>query len=335
MAERKSKLKTGDDFRDRACALLRQAGFTVSVEVRVGHKKIDATAEKFEYGRLRKFGIECKAFAVSKPLSIKIVADYIGLKGRFVGEVWVIAKSFSPDARRHIDGVEGFRAISFEELQDIADKTEVDSGRQLLATPEVIKGMFEVLDHLKRGETSPDRGATDMIAKLRYVQRALEDFASDGLRLTAFTKLQAVTSAMAIDLREAFATISPDLSRSRRAHAEYLEVIERELAAVWETGRAGDHLAMLRDSPKLMQHLQRLPPYVEERLTGSPWDEYLWSQLTQASAETGNFANFIMHIRNVRTITVALNNYASHMISQEVEQFTATMEKLREALAAT
>jgi hypothetical protein len=118
-----SKIKyhnKGDEFRDQVCALLRAAGFNVATEVRLGHKKVDAVAEKNEYGRIKRYGIECKNYesSLTKEQSIKLIVDYLPLRqDKLVNEVWIIAKTFSADARHHIDALEGFRAFEFAELK--------------------------------------------------------------------------------------------------------------------------------------------------------------------------------------------------------------------------
>jgi restriction endonuclease len=117
-----STLDRGNQFRDRVCSLLRSAGFTVATETRIKHKKVDALAEKREFGRVKRFAIECKAYSrkISKPQSIRIIADYRGLKDQhLIDEVWVITEVISPDARLHIDSIEGFRAFQFTELAHI------------------------------------------------------------------------------------------------------------------------------------------------------------------------------------------------------------------------
>ena len=122
---RTSATVRGNDFRDRVCAMMQAAGFVAKTEVRVGHKKVDIFAEKFDYGRLKKYAVECKFYdaALTKNQSIAIVADYSPLKEqRLVDEIWVIGRSISSDARLHLESIDRFRVFSVDELKSsIAD----------------------------------------------------------------------------------------------------------------------------------------------------------------------------------------------------------------------
>jgi hypothetical protein len=203
----------------------------------------------------------------------------------------------------------------------------------LVGIPAAIKATIEILGYIRSGSSPTDRATTDAAAKLSIVQSGLEGFAQDALELAAFKRLHTMTNQFGIDLRETFAMIGPDEKRAQHHHIEMLEVIEREFLTLWDGERAGNQLARLKDTPKLMQFLAVLPSDVSEKIPNPPWEAYFWTLLRETQGECRNFKNFYSQVHRLRMLNAALNNYADRRIAAGIDEFDAIMDQLRVALA--
>lgn len=114
--------KRGKDFENLAQATLVGAGYRVTSEELVGHKKVDLLARQSRWGREWKIAVECKGETrpVGKQKVVEIWADYEPLYQRGdVDEVLIVTSAgFSPAAVAYIRERRGLAGQSFDELLD-------------------------------------------------------------------------------------------------------------------------------------------------------------------------------------------------------------------------
>ena len=120
----KSTVAKGNEFRDLVCRLLVAAGFhAVTSEVRVGSKKVDATADWLydSMGGLQRFIIEAKDFEGSLPRSecIAFIAEYGSkIENGLADCAWLISRGpVSPDQRALINEHRGLSCFTYAEFQ--------------------------------------------------------------------------------------------------------------------------------------------------------------------------------------------------------------------------
>lgn len=84
----------GNQFRDQVAQLLRLSGYSVQVEVQIGHKKVDIFCEERTLGKSRRYGVEAKNYSkgLTKTELVEIYSDYEALlDSNQIDEVLVIA----------------------------------------------------------------------------------------------------------------------------------------------------------------------------------------------------------------------------------------------------
>jgi hypothetical protein len=201
----------------------------------------------------------------------------------------------------------------------------------LVGVPEAIKATIEIIEHFISGRRPPR--SADGSANLRQMRSALHALATDAVELAAYKALHKVTNSLLIDLRETFTITVPGKDRARNHYHQMLTVIETEFVSVWEGHRGGGLLEKLRNDAKLMTYLRVLPGEVTARVRTPPWDAYYWSLLSESQQQCGNFDNLCKLITDLRTLTVALNNFADNNLAKGIEEFNSLMDRLRSALA--
>ena len=104
--------------------LLRSAGFTVKQDVVWHNQRIDVWAERFELGRLRRYGIDVKLHL--KPIGRNFVTEATSRIAPFLSselnEYWIISDGFTVEARGVAERLQKIRALTFDELEEILRK---------------------------------------------------------------------------------------------------------------------------------------------------------------------------------------------------------------------
>lgn len=113
----------GDAFRDQVVGLLKVAGFDVTSEILVDHKKVDIRFEETSLGRRRRYALEAKNYAspLSKDQLVKIVADYDPLiRTQSVDELFIVSPHpvRSPAANAYLEQNKQVTHRSFLEFQE-------------------------------------------------------------------------------------------------------------------------------------------------------------------------------------------------------------------------
>lgn len=110
-------MNKGKDFENDVCHLLKLQGWQVIPEHLVGHKKIDAYAEKFgEFGENIRIAIECKDY--SSPLKQKqvthIYSNYLPLiQQNLIDKIILITRNdISPSAKTYTINTQDFIHIT-------------------------------------------------------------------------------------------------------------------------------------------------------------------------------------------------------------------------------
>jgi hypothetical protein len=205
-----------------------------------------------------------------------------------------------------------------------------EHAKTLIGIPGAVKATIDIVNLVRSGEKSP----TEAQQQLAMILSGLNDFAHDALELAAYKALHTMTSSMMTDLKETFTIVGSDEGRARNQYNDSLQLIEYEFTSLWDGHRAGDKLARLRGTEKYMQFLRNPPKTVMQKVRKPPWEDYLWTLLHRAQQERENFKNFHGCVRDLRTLNVALNNYADHMIALGIDEFDKVMEHLRVELAS-
>jgi hypothetical protein len=204
-----------------------------------------------------------------------------------------------------------------------------EHAKTLIGVPGAIKATIDIIKLIKSGQKSPD----DAQQQLASALSGLDDFAHDALELAAYKALHTMTSSVMIDLKETFSIVGGDAERARNQYNESLKLIGFEFDALWEGHRAGDKLVRLQGNEKYMKFLRDPPSTVKRIVRKPPWDDYLLGLLRRAQKELPNFGTFQACVRDLRTLNVALNNYADHKIETGIDEFDAVMEYLRAEFA--
>lgn len=82
-----STTELGDRFRDEVANLLKVAGFTVTTEILLGHKKADIRFEERRFGKTRKYAVEAKAW--SEPVNHTDLANIYGGYASLIGTGYI------------------------------------------------------------------------------------------------------------------------------------------------------------------------------------------------------------------------------------------------------